>query len=105
MDSTAWFLRRERWLEGYRAAHGGQAPVCVVCGRAWTLRGGDLHHRSYARLGAESAADLVPICREDHDALHTVMDRNPAWRKVPREQATEMIVSYLRARANRNGAG
>ena len=65
-----WFRRRERWLEQYRDAHGGQEPVCVVCGALWTLRGGDLHHRTYARLGAETWQDLVPMCRDHHAALH-----------------------------------
>jgi len=41
MDSPEWFRRRERWLEQYRDAHGGQEPVCVVCDAPWTLRGGD----------------------------------------------------------------
>jgi len=27
-----------------------------------------------------------------------VMERNPAWRKIPREQATDLIVAYLRSK-------
>lgn len=98
MDSPEWFRRRERWLEQYRCAHGGQEPVCVVCGAPWTLRGGDLHHRTYTRLGAETWQDLVPMCRDHHAALHTMMEQNPAWRKVPREQATDLLAARLRAK-------
>lgn len=98
MDSPEWFARRERWVLEFRAAHDGQEPVCCVCGAKWTLRQGDLHHRSYARLGAEAWQDLIPMCREHHEALHTLMERNPAWRKVPRQQATDLLVAHLRVR-------
>jgi 5-methylcytosine-specific restriction endonuclease McrA len=105
MDSPEWFRRRERWLEQYRGAHGGQEPVCVVCGAPWMLRGGDLHHRTYTRLGAETWQDLVPMCRDHHAALHAVMEQNPAWRKVPREQATDLIAARLRAKIATGGDG
>ena len=98
MDSAAWFRRRDRWLQEFAAANDGQEPVCVVCGVKWTLRHGDLHHRTYARLGAETWHDLVPMCRDHHDALHALMERNPAWRRLRREQATDLIVAYLRTR-------
>ena len=45
-----------------RRRNGGKDPVCAVCGGPWTLRHGQLHHRSYARLGAEAWQDLIPIC-------------------------------------------
>ena len=33
----------------------------------------DLHHRTYKRLGAENiSVDLVPVCRECHDAIHVL---------------------------------
>jgi 5-methylcytosine-specific restriction endonuclease McrA len=99
MDSSAWFRRRERWLAEFQVANDGQDPRCVVCGAAWTLRHGQLHHRTYARLGAEAWQDLIPMCREHHDALHALMEHNPAWRRVPREQATDLLVARLRAKA------
>ena len=98
MDSVAWFRRRERWVREFTAANDGQEPVCIVCGCKWTLRHGDLHHRTYARLGGEAWQDLIPMCREHHDALHALMERNPAWRRLRREQATDLIVAYLRTK-------
>jgi hypothetical protein len=88
----------------YRGAHGGQEPVCIVCDAPWTLRD-QLHHRTYARLGAETWQDLVPMCRDHHAALHAVMEQNPAWRKVPREQATDLIAARLRAKIATGGDG
>ena len=100
MRSPACYRRRERWLREYRTATGGKDPVCAVCGGPWTLRRGQLHHRSYARLGAEALQDLLPICcGGEHAALDALMENNPAWRMLPREQATDAIVAYLRRKA------
>jgi len=33
----------------------------------------DLHHRTYKRLGNENiAVDLIPVCRECHNEIHTL---------------------------------
>jgi hypothetical protein len=104
MNSLAWFRRRERWLHEFTAAHDGTEPACVVCDAVWRLRDGDLHHRSYARLGAEAWKDLIPMCREHHNELHALLEHNPAWRRLPREQATDLIVAQLRSRTLTNGS-
>jgi 5-methylcytosine-specific restriction endonuclease McrA len=101
MGSAQWFRRREGWLVEYRAAHGGEYPTCAVCGAEWSLSGGDLHHRSYARLGHEDWRDLMPLCRPDHRALHALMEANPAWRRLSREQASDLIAAWLRARTDK----
>ena len=46
---------------------------CLVCGATKF----DLHHCSYARLGAEELFDLMPLCRWHHDQLHELLDANP----------------------------
>jgi hypothetical protein len=46
---------------------------CLVCGSLEF----DLHHRSYARLGAEELYDLVPLCRRHHEDLHQLVDGRP----------------------------
>jgi hypothetical protein len=96
MDTAGWYRRRELWLTEYRAANDGQEPACAVCGAEWTLRAGDLHHRTYARLGREDWRDLLAVCRPDHLLLHAFMERNPAWRRLPRDQATDLIAAWLR---------
>jgi 5-methylcytosine-specific restriction endonuclease McrA len=98
MGSPEWFRRREWWLEEYRAARSGQEPVCAACGAPWTLRDGDLHHRSYARLGEEGWRDLTPLCRACHDAVHVLLESSPSWRRLPRDQATDLIVAKLTRR-------
>lgn len=102
MGSTEWFRRRERWLGEWRQAHDGMDPVCQVCGGEWTLRSGDLHHRTYARLGRERWVDLMPLCRHPcHSLLHAWLEHNPSWRRLPRAQATDLIAAKLRAREMR----
>lgn len=98
MDSDEWFERRERWLAEYRAVNDGRDPRCAVCGGEWTLESGHLHHRSYARVGREDWSDLLAVCRSDHLLLHAVMEHNPAWRRLPRPQATDLITGWLRTR-------
>ncbi len=70
-------------------------PTCVICGAAWTLESGDLHHRSYRRLGHERFPDLYPTCRGCHDRLHAIYEANPGWRRLDRAQATDLIIGLL----------
>lgn len=95
MISRAWFRRREAWLEAWLAAH-GENPTCRVCDAPWTLRRGDLHHRTYARLGEERPEDLVALCRPCHTELHRLLEGAPGWRRLPREQGTDALIAVLR---------
>lgn len=97
MQSGDWYRRRERWLVEYRAANDGRDPTCAICNDQWSLQLGDLHHRTYSHLGYEDWRELLPICRRDHLLLHALMEHNPGWRRLSREQATDMIVARLRA--------
>ena len=93
--SRAWLRRRAWWLTEWRRRYGCE-PKCAICGRAWTLNGGDLHHRSYAHLGQERFEDLIPLDRDCHEALHQLWDRSPAWRALGREHATAGLIALLR---------
>jgi len=95
IDSEAWFQRRECWYEQWLQQVGSK-PVCLVCEQPWTLRSGDLHHRSYDRLGDEAFTDLLPLCRDCHTRLHDLWDCSPGWRKLGRSQATIGIIHALR---------
>jgi hypothetical protein len=64
----------EPWRETKRRYRSSDYPQrCLIC----VSRDFDLHHRSYARLGAEELFDLVPLCRAHHDQLHELLDPNP----------------------------
>jgi hypothetical protein len=97
MASPEWFALREKWLEAWKARFGTD-PRCIICGISWTLKQGDLHHRSYIRLGHEALSDLVPFCRECHEALHRVLEADPSWRRLNRAQATDLIIRALRCK-------
>lgn len=105
ITSPAWYRRREEWVAEWHATNKARpagerqsGPACLVCDRPWTERTGDLHHVTYDRLGAELFADLVPLCREHHTALHDLYDRSPAWRRLGRRAATHGIIAALRRR-------
>jgi hypothetical protein len=67
------YRKSEQWRETKRRYLTSDYPQrCLVCNSSDF----DLHHRSYARLGAEQLFDLVPLCRRHHDELHVLLDRN-----------------------------
>jgi 5-methylcytosine-specific restriction endonuclease McrA len=109
MSSAGWWQARRRWRDAW-VARFGREPTCAVCGDPWTLRHGDLHHRSYDRLGHERFDDLTPICRRCHQAAHLILESQPAWRRLGRAQATDLIVAHLSrlsaaARSSQAGEG
>jgi hypothetical protein len=95
MASPEWFALREMWAKDWATRYGAE-PCCVICGAAWSLRHGDVHHRSYVRLGHEGRHDLLPFCRTCHNTLHQVLESNRSWRCLDRAQATDLIVAMLR---------
>lgn len=104
MASDEWLARRRAWRERWVGAHGAE-PRCAACGGPWSLRDGDLHHRSYDRLGAEADCDLVPLDRACHDRLHRILESSPTWRRLSREHATDVIVARLRRSATTREGG
>ena len=101
MASEQWFALRERWAADWVESHGTQ-PHCLVCGVEWALCD-DLHHRTYERLGREAAADLIPLCRSCHGALHRILETDRSWRRLNRAQATDLIVLSLRRKVHKRG--
>jgi len=102
MSSSAWFDRRRLWAADWRAMT-GRDPFCFACEGAWELRHGDLHHRSYERLGEEELRDLVPLCRPCHTLLHAILERSPSYRQLRRERASDLIVARIRAEHRKEG--
>jgi 5-methylcytosine-specific restriction endonuclease McrA len=96
MTSPGWLAHRRRWWREWLARYGAE-PVCLVCGKPWRLRDGDLHHRSYDRIGRERHDDLIPLCRPCHQLVHAVLATFPGWWRVGRAAATDTIIARLRA--------
>jgi hypothetical protein len=95
MAGPEWLETRQRWLRTWIARCGRQ-PTCLVCDGPWTLKRGHLHHRCYQRIGSERFADLIPLDCDCHDRLHRILESTPAWRRMNRAQATDLIVAQLR---------
>ncbi len=61
------YLETPHWQEfrdKYRASE--HLQECFVCGSTEF----ELHHHNYVRLGNEALEDVVPLCREHHQAVH-----------------------------------
>jgi len=95
IESQDWYTRRVLWYADHLCLTRSE-PACAVCRRPWRLRDDDLHHASYERLGHEAHRDLIPMCREHHQALHDLWDASPSWQRLGRERATAGIISALR---------
>jgi len=104
MNSKAWQDKRRAWYARWGTLT-DSPPVCLVCGRNWSVRSGHLHHLTYQRLGAEEPEDLLQLCARDHGRLHDVLDASPSWRRLGRAAATIGIIAMLHRseRAVHNG--
>lgn len=73
LDYRAEYLASEHWKATRRAALRRVGYCCQHCGlrvepdQRWRL---DVHHLTYARLGAELDTDLEVICRACHQKEH-----------------------------------
>ncbi len=68
LKSYREYLRSERWYETRTKYWKSALPQkCVVCYDPNV----ELHHRTYQRLGRERLTDLLPLCSEHHNALHS----------------------------------
>lgn len=104
LRSQSWNWRRRRWFRDRRAE--GLEPACQVCGdRLEEVGTLDLHHVSYDGVtehpngkwsARESDADLMPLCRDDHQAVHRMMDRRREFYGWSRYRATVVIVAHLK---------
>ena len=68
LDSKAW--KEKRTKVRWRAR--GWCERCKVGPRA------DVHHLTYERVGHERLSDLVGVCRECHEYLHGLRNKDPA---------------------------
>lgn len=96
LRSPHWQETRSRFYAGARVAlmrkHFGR-PVCQFC--LCGDRQLELHHRTYARMGAERLSDLVLLCGDCHEKCHQTARRG----RTSIGSATEYIgAGFLRAR-------
>ena len=66
------YLRSPKWKAKRKSVMTRDHGKCCFCG----ARAVDVHHLTYARIFNESLFDLVAICRECHDLLHALDERN-----------------------------
>lgn len=66
----SFYIRSRKWNKRRRRYFATNGNTCAICG---SKEGLNLHHKTYQRLGMEEDADLVPLCKEHHDELHSLI--------------------------------
>lgn len=92
LRSSEWRAKRQWWWE-----NSGRPEACAACNARWSLDGGDLHHRSYDRLGYEQLEDLINLCKVCHGAVHKKVNNN--WDHLT--EITDLVVDQIRAYKSR----
>ena len=67
IQSEEWQKTRRRYI---KRAYQKSSVRCKLCACDGPI---DLHHLTYARLGREHTKDLLGLCRECHDLIHSLM--------------------------------
>lgn len=67
LDYREEYLHSEHWKMTRRAIIAKRGRYCERCHKAGSV---DVHHLTYARLGAERDEDLQVICRACHEKEH-----------------------------------
>lgn len=86
MKSPAWSAKRRWWWE-----RAGRPGTCSACAAPWSLNRGDLHHRTYDRLGYELLGDLVQLCGECHRRVHAAVKQ---WSEL--QSQTDRTIQLIR---------
>lgn len=101
ITSSGWQKTRRRWLWVERRGNRGHV-VCAVCGCEWgtVAAGGELHHLSYDRLGAERHSDLVALCRTCHCDVESLY-HDGGYARIARTRELGMLATIAGLRRSR----
>lgn len=76
-DSYSAYLAGDHWKDFKKRYRENKCPMrCLVCNAGRP----QLHHITYKRLGCERFADVVPLCRGHHVAVHEWLDANRSYK-------------------------
>lgn len=67
LKSEDWQIRREIFLSKFKR--------CFICGKATNLQ---VHHLFYSKVGIESDADVVVLCKRCHCKVHGIRGKSGA---------------------------
>lgn len=66
----AEYLQTEHWRQMREVDFRTHGRRCFICIRTTGL---EIHHVIYDNLGDEKPEDMVPLCREHHQAQHDIL--------------------------------
>ena len=67
MSAYKNYLKGAHWQTTRQEFFRARRHKCRICKSSENI---SLHHRTYKRMGIESAINLVPLCQPCHDVLH-----------------------------------
>lgn len=83
------YLASDLWLHFKSTYKRSNRPQrCMVCQSNQI----ELHHNDYSRLGCEKLTDVVPLCREHHEAVHAVLTQR-LWQVDKTTDAIAFLLS------------
>jgi hypothetical protein len=62
------YIQTQAWEETRQKVFRRDGFRCVICNEAKDL---NVHHITYENLGAEKVSDLVTLCRDCHEHIHS----------------------------------
>lgn len=83
------YIASPRWQARKAQYFATRARRCAACRSRKRV---DLHHRTYQHRGHEKVADLVPLCRECHVAVHQLAHAK-AWLL---DETTDRYIAHMR---------
>lgn len=70
------YIKSDQWYQLTAPIRQRNGGICEVC----QMRYGDsIHHRTYIRLGAEDADDLLHVCNPCHRLIHHKKGAGYIW--------------------------
>lgn len=69
VPSHADYIKSRKWHDRKIRYYQKHDKKCFACGAKDHIH---LHHKTYARMGAELDADLVPLCEKCHSEVHRI---------------------------------
>ena len=85
------YIKTQAWEEMRQKVFRRDGYKCVICNEAKDL---NVHHITYENLGAEKVSDLVTLCRNCHENIHSGQSYR-GWTYHSREAIQQKILLLL----------
>ena len=82
------YLHSDKWYKIRDKVFNRDNNKCTICGATENLVA---HHKNYDNLGNEKLEDLITVCEECHEVIHSERGWNESKNKVTKKEIDEII--------------